>query len=278
MTDPLRRGHLAPDPRTLVAVFRETVAQVGDEPAVDATSRLSPRLRFGELSPAQVWTRIHAADLPPAARRNVAKFGSELGWRDFNAQLLFHHPELATENYRGEFDAFPWSVADPTELAAWQQGRTGIPMVDAGMRELWETGYMHNRVRMITGSFLVKNLLTDWREGEAWFWDCLADADGANNTAGWQWVAGSGADAAPYFRVFNPVLQGEKFDKQGEYVRTWCPELKKLPNKYIHKPWEADKATLKQAGIVLGEQYPEPLVDLKASRQRALDAFNEIKG
>ena len=163
-------------------------------------------------------------------------------------------------------------------MQAWQKGRTGIPIVDAGMRELWHTGYMHNRVRMITGSFLVKNLLTDWREGEAWFWDCLADADGANNTAGWQWVAGSGADAAPYFRVFNPVLQGEKFDKQGEYVRTWCPELKKLPNKYIHKPWEADKAALKQAGVELGNQYPEPLVDLKASRQRALDAFDEIKG
>ncbi len=223
-----------------------------DEPAVDATSRLSPRLRFGELSPAQVWTRIHAADLPPAARRNVAKFGSELGWREFNAQLLFHHPELATENYRGEFDAFPWSAADPAELAAWQQGRTGIPIVDAGMRELWHTGVMHNRVRMIVASFLIKNLLIDWRIGEAWFWDTLVDADEASNPGNWQWVAGSGSDAAPYFRVFNPVTQATRFDPDERYLRRWVPELG-TPD------------------------YPEPIVDLAESRARALDAYQHMR-
>ncbi len=247
-----------------------------DIPAVQGTSLLSPHLHAGEISPNQIWYAIKDA-FGNSDDKNIDTYLSELGWREFAHHLIYHFPDLPDKNFNEKFDKFPWRRSQK-DLQAWQKGRTGIPIVDAGMRELWHTGYMHNRVRMITGSFLVKNLLTDWREGEAWFWDCLADADGANNTAGWQWVAGAGADAAPYFRVFNPVLQGEKFDKQGEYVRTWCPELKKLPNKYIHKPWEADKATLKQAGIVLGEQYPEPLVDLKASRQRALDAFNEIKG
>ncbi|MEQ5807773.1 deoxyribodipyrimidine photo-lyase [Alteromonas sp. NFXS44] len=247
-----------------------------DIPAVQGTSLLSPHLHAGEISPNQIWYAIKDA-FGNSDDKNIDTYLSELGWREFAHHLIYHFPDFPDKNFNEKFDKFPWRRSQK-DLEAWQKGRTGIPIVDAGMRELWHTGYMHNRVRMITGSFLVKNLLTDWREGEAWFWDCLADADGANNTAGWQWVAGSGADAAPYFRVFNPVLQGEKFDKQGEYVRTWCPELKKLPNKYIHKPWEADKATLKQAGIVLGEQYPEPLVDLKASRQRALDAFNEIKG
>ncbi|MDO6477387.1 deoxyribodipyrimidine photo-lyase [Alteromonas sp. 1_MG-2023] len=247
-----------------------------DIPAVQGTSLLSPHLHAGEISPNQIWYAIKDA-FGNSDDKSIDTYLSELGWREFAHHLIYHFPDFPDKNFNEKFDKFPWRRSQK-DLEAWQKGRTGIPIVDAGMRELWHTGYMHNRVRMITGSFLVKNLLTDWREGEAWFWDCLADADGANNTAGWQWVAGSGADAAPYFRVFNPVLQGEKFDKQGEYVRTWCPELKKLPNKYIHKPWEADKATLKQAGIVLGEQYPEPLVDLKASRQRALDAFNEIKG
>lgn len=247
-----------------------------DIPAVQGTSLLSPHLHAGEISPNQIWYAIKDA-FGNSDDKNIDTYLSELGWREFAHHLIYHFPDFPDKNFNEKFDKFPWRRSQK-DLEAWQKGRTGIPIVDAGMRELWHTGYMHNRVRMITGSFLVKNLLTDWREGEAWFWDCLADADGANNTAGWQWVAGSGADAAPYFRVFNPVLQGEKFDKQGEYVRTWCPELKKLPNKYIHKPWEADKATLKQAGIVLGEQYPEPLVDLKASRQRTLDAFNEIKG
>ncbi len=173
---------------------------------------LSPHLRFGEISPFQVWERVHR-DIPPAARKNVAKFLSEVGWREFNWHILFHHPDLATKNYRPEFDAFEWAGTEG--LTAWQRGQTGIPLVDAGMRELWRTGYMHNRVRMVTASFLIKNLLVDWRTGEQWFWDCLCDADEANNPGNWQWVAGSGADAAPYFRVFNPELQASKFDPTG---------------------------------------------------------------
>lgn len=222
-----------------------------DEPAVDGTSRLSPHLRFGEISPFQIWERMHGA-MSPAARKNVPKFLSEVGWREFNWSILFHEPELAQRNYRPAFDAFPWSAPDPEELAAWQQGRTGIPLVDAGMRELWHTGVMHNRVRMIVASFLVKNLLVDWRVGEQWFWDTLVDADEASNPGNWQWVAGSGADAAPYFRVFNPELQREKFDKLGRYVNRWVPEY----------------------GTPL---YPEPIVDLAATRKEALEAYEHVK-
>lgn len=222
-----------------------------DEPGVEATSRLSPRLRFGELSPAQVWARVHG-DLSPAARRNVAKFGSELGWREFHWQSLFHEPELATRNLRPEFDALPWNDPEETELAAWRRGRTGVPLVDAGMRELWTTGVMHNRVRMIAASFLVKNLLVDWRIGEAWFWDTLVDADEANNPGNWQWVAGSGLDAAPYFRVFNPEKQAERVDPHGDYVRRWVPELG-TPD------------------------YPDAIVDLAATRREALAAYEHVK-
>ena len=200
-----------------------------------------------------------------AARTNAAKFLSELGWREFNANILFHFPELATRNVRPEFDAFGWG-RDDNLLRAWQLGRTGIPLVDAGMRELWQTGYMHNRVRMVTASFLVKNLGIDWRVGEQWFWDCLVDADEASNPGNWQWVAGSGADAAPYFRVFNPLLQAEKFDAEGEYVRRWVPEVRDLPDDRVHRPWEG--------GGVKG--YPEPIVDLKVSRERALEAFKAL--
>lgn len=247
-----------------------------DFPAVRGTSMLSAHLHFGEMSPNQVWYAIKDK-FGDNENKDIDTFLSELGWREFAHHLIYHYPDFPEKNFNAKFDHFSWRKSD-NDLQAWQRGKTGIPIVDAGMRELWHTGYMHNRVRMIVGSFLVKNLLIDWREGEAWFWDCLADADGANNSAGWQWVAGSGADAAPYFRVFNPVLQGEKFDKQGEYVRTWCPELKGLPNKFIHKPWEADEGTLHNANITLGKEYPEPLVDLKASRERALNAFNDIKG
>ncbi len=222
-----------------------------DEPAVEATSHLSPHLRFGEISPFQVWERMHGA-MPPEARRNVAKFLSEVGWREFNHSILFHHPDLAQRNYRPTYDAFPWSQPDPGSLAAWRGGRTGIPLVDAGMRELWHTGYMHNRVRMVTASFLVKNLLVDWRVGEQWFWDTLVDADEANNPGNWQWVAGSGADAAPYFRVFNPELQRQKFDPSDRYVRRWVPEL-----------GTAD--------------YPAPIVDLAQSRKDALEAYASLK-
>lgn len=217
-----------------------------DEPAVEATSRLSPHLRFGEVSPFQVW---HAVE---GRHANVAKFLSELGWREFNASILFHFPELATANYRPPYDAFPWGEADPAVLEAWRRGRTGIPLVDAGMRELWHTGTMHNRVRMVVASLLVKNLLINWRVGERWFWDTLVDADEASNPGNWQWVAGSGADAAPYFRVFNPVLQAAKFDPDGEYVRRWVPELG-TPD------------------------YPEPVVDLAASRTAALAAHERMR-
>ena len=222
-----------------------------DEPAVEATSRLSPHLRFGEISPFQIRHRA-LGDVPAAAHKNVDKFLSEIGWREFNWSILFHNTQLAHRNYRPEFDAFPWDEPAPAELQAWQQGRTGIPLVDAGMRELWHTGYMHNRVRMVTASFLVKNLLVDWRIGERWFWDTLVDADDANNPSNWQWVAGSGADAAPYFRVFNPELQASRFDKRQEYIARWVPE------------------------VGTGE-YPEAIVDLKESRQAALDAYQAMR-
>jgi len=237
-----------------------------DEPAVEATSGLSPHLRFGEISPTQIWHRLRghaAAGVPTAARSNVAKFLSEIGWREFSTALLFDNPRLATDSYRPAYNAFPWGYtvdeigavdkpAGVEEVEAWRRGRTGIPLVDAGMRELWHTGTMHNRVRMVVASFLIKNLLIDWRVGEQWFWDTLVDADEASNPANWQWVAGSGADAAPYFRVFNPVLQQKKFDPAGEYVARWIPEL-----------GTAD--------------YPEPIVDLAETRREALEAYTAVK-
>lgn len=249
-----------------------------DFPAISGTSNLSPYLHFGEISINQVWYAIHNIH-PGHAFENQGLdcYLSELGWREFSYYLLYHFPSLPEQNFQPKFDRFPWR-ADDTALKAWQQGKTGIPIVDAGMRELWQTGYMHNRVRMIVASFLVKNLLIHWRDGEKWFWDCLLDADLASNSASWQWVAGSGADAAPYFRIFNPVSQGEKFDKEGEYVKTYCPELAKLPAKYIHKPWEAPESLLAASGLALGKDYPKPIVDLAASRKRALDAFATTKG
>ncbi|MEH6629071.1 MAG: FAD-binding domain-containing protein [Motiliproteus sp.] len=186
--------------------------------------------------------------------------------------LLYHWPNLSKENFQTKFDRFDWRH-DSDGLVAWQQGQTGIPLVDAGMRELWQTGYMHNRVRMVVGSFLVKNLGIHWHQGEAWFWDTLVDADLASNSASWQWVAGCGADAAPYFRIFNPVTQGQKFDPQGLYVKRYCPELARLPVKYIHCPWQASASVLSECGVILGTTYPTPIVDLKHSRQRALDTF-----
>ncbi|WP_017925014.1 cryptochrome/photolyase family protein, partial [Burkholderia glumae] len=205
-----------------------------------ATSRLSPYLRFGQLSARQVWHAAQAAGREggAAVAADIEKFLSELGWREFNTSLLYHFPELPMRNYRDRFDAMPWR-SDEAAFAAWCRGRTGYPLVDAGMRELWATGWMHNRVRMVTASFLIKHLLIDWRAGERWFWDTLVDADIANNSANWQWVAGSGADAAPYFRIFNPVMQGRKFDPDGAYVRRWVPELAGLPADAIHEPWRA---------------------------------------
>jgi len=206
----------------------------------------------------------------------VEHFHRELAWREFSHYLLYHFPELPRQNFNRRFDRFPWAD-DPSLLAAWKQGKTGIPIVDAGMRELWETGYMHNRIRMLVASLLTKNLRIHWHHGQAWFWDCLADADLASNSASWQWVAGSGADAAPYFRIFNPVTQGQKFDPKGEYTRRFVPELSRVPDKYLFNPWEAPPDTLQQAGVVLGKTYPRPIVDLKISREQALEAYQQIR-
>lgn len=244
-------------------------------PCKDNVSRLSPYLHFGEISPNYIWYKIIAQE-NKGYIQDIDHFCSELGWREFSYYLLYHFPHLPKQNLNSKFDIFPWRE-DERLLKLWQKGRTGIPIVDAGMRQLWETGYMHNRVRMIVASFLVKNLLLDWRRGEKWFWTCLVDADLANNSASWQWVAGSGADAAPYFRIFNPVTQGQKFDPEGYYIRQFVPELKNLPNKYLFSPWEAQEQILKKAGISLGENYPFPIVDLKESRNRALEAFASLK-
>lgn len=243
----------------------------------DGTSGLSPHLAFGEISPTQIWrttrSRIDAGTLD---EKNAHKFLSEVVWRDFSYVLLFHNPELATQNFKPDFDQMPWED-DAALLEAWQKGQTGYPIVDAGMRQLWATGWMHNRVRMIVASFLTKHLLIHWQRGEDWFWDTLVDADPASNSASWQWTAGSGADAAPYFRIFNPITQGEKFDETGDYVRKWCPELARLPRKYLYQPWEAGPLILHEAGVKLGENYPDPIVDHKAGRQRALEAYEILK-
>ncbi len=248
-----------------------------DRPDKPATSRLSPHLRFGKISAAGIFHAARFASDKGAPSRDINKFLSELGWREFSYHLLHHFPDLATKNLQSRFDGFPWR-SDNAALEAWQRGRTGYPIVDAGMRELWHTGWMHNRVRMVAASFLIKHLLIDWRRGEEWFWDTLVDADPANNTASWQWVAGSGADAAPYFRIFNPVLQGEKFDPDGVYVRHWVPEIAGLPNKFIHKPWLASPLELAEAKVSLGKTYPAPIVDHDMARKRALAAFERTKG
>ena len=243
-------------------------------PGEDGTSRLSAHLHWGELSARQVWHGARA--LPPGD--DLDTYTGEILWREFSAYLLWHHPTLPEAPLRPAFDKLPFRKA-PSELAAWQRGRTGIPIVDAGMRQLWHTGWMHNRVRMVAASFLVKQLLIDWREGERWFWDTLVDADLASNAASWQWVAGCGIDSQPFFRVFNPVSQGETWDKAGGYVRHWVPELARLPEKYLHSPWTAPPEALTQAGVTLGKTYPKPLVDLGATRTRALDAYrNTVRG
>ena len=245
-------------------------------PGYLSTSKLSPHLAMGEITPFQIW---HAAGQSQSATsRDIDKFRSEVGWREFAYHLLFHFPKLANDNFNCSFDAFPWGEARADLLMAWQRGMTGYPIVDAGMRELWTTGWMHNRVRMIVASFLIKHLMIDWREGEKWFWDTLVDACPANNPASWQWVAGSGADAAPYYRIFNPILQGEKFDGDGAYVRKWVPELASLPDKFLHKPWDAPLLVLKASDVTLGKTYPRPIVDHDEARQRALSAFKSLKG
>lgn len=246
-----------------------------DYPVKNQTSLLSPHLHFGEISPAQVFEAVnsHANFYPDDPDRE--HFLSELIWREFSSYLLYHFKTLHEENFNKKFNNFRWGN-NSKHLNAWQKGNTGYPIIDAGMRQLWQTGYMHNRVRMITASFLVKNLNIDWRKGRDWFWDCLVDADLANNSAGWQWVAGCGVDAAPYFRIFNPVIQGEKFDKNGDYTRKFIPELKNIPNKYLFQPWNAPEDVLKSAGVTLGENYPNPIVDLATSRKDALEAYKKL--
>ncbi len=241
-------------------------------PGIDGTSKLSPHVHFGEISPRVVWHAACAA----GSGKGVEVFLKELLWREFSINLLWRHPDLRRAPIRAEFAKFPWDK-NAAGLRAWQRGMTGVPIVDAGMRELWQTGWMHNRVRMICASFLVKHLLIPWTEGEAWFWDTLCEADEAANGASWQWVAGCGADAAPYFRIFNPVLQGNKFDSDGAYVRKYVPELARLPDAHIHAPWEADAETLTTARVTLGQTYPHPIIALAKGRERALAAYEQIK-
>ena len=248
-----------------------------DLPGEEGTSRLSPHLHWGEISPRQIWAAVEARRGDnPAGEKSLDSFLSEVAWRDFAYHLIYHWPSITEENWKAGFDVFPWSEDDDA-FGKWTKGKTGYPIVDAGMRELWQTGWMHNRVRMIAASFLLKDLLIHWKRGAEWFENMLVDADLAVNRASWQWVAGSGADAAPYFRIFNPVLQGEKFDPQGDYVRRYVPELAELDAKYIHKPWEAPPEALEEAGVRLGETYPHPIVDHGKARQRALDAYEEVK-
>ena len=248
-----------------------------DRPDQIGTSHLSPFLHFGEIGPRQIWqaTMAHVGS-SKGSDAAAESFLREIGWREFTHHLLFHWPTLPDANWRSDFDAFPW-LRNDAGLRAWQRGMTGYPIVDAGMRELWQTGWMHNRVRMVVASFLIKDLLIDWRVGERWFWDTLVDADLAQNAASWQWVAGSGADAAPYFRIFNPVLQGRKFDPDGAYVRRYVPELAELPSEHIHAPWAAPDAVLAKARIQLGKTYPAPIVDHAAARDRALEAYKATR-
>ncbi|HXY37191.1 MAG TPA: deoxyribodipyrimidine photo-lyase [Planctomycetaceae bacterium] len=251
-----------------------------DRPDSLGTSRLSPHLHFGEITPRQVWHALgqpgrkgRGAKVSTAAR---SKFFAELGWREFAHHVLFHFPYTSDRPLRDDFKKFPWR-RDARALKAWQRGQTGFPIVDAGMRELWTTGWMHNRVRMIVASFLTKDLLITWREGARWFWDTLVDADLANNTLGWQWTAGCGADAAPFFRIFNPVLQGRKFDPEGVYVRRWVPELAKLPLKFVHEPWKTPSEVLSASNVRLGDNYPRPIVSHAESRHAALEAFRSLR-
>jgi len=237
-------------------------------PGQPGTSMISAHLHWGEFSPRQVWHAVEAA----SGGEGGQSYLGEILWREFAAYLLWHNPDMPDQPLRPAFAALPFRRSAP-ELRAWQRGQTGFPIVDAGMRQLWHTGWMHNRVRMIAASFLVKHLLIDWREGERWFWDTLVDADLANNAASWQWVAGSGIDSQPFFRIFNPVTQGQTWDPAGDYVRRWVPELARLPDRSLHAPWTAPADVLEQAGVALGRTYPRPIVDLAASRKRALDAY-----
>jgi len=248
-----------------------------DRPDLEGSSRLSPYLHWGEIGPHEVWrAAAPLIEWEAPGESGPEALLRELAWRDFSHHLLSDSPDMETDNWRPAFDRFPWRD-DPPALAAWQEGCTGYPIVDAGMRELWHTGWMHNRVRMIAASFLTKDLLVRWQDGEAWFWDTLVDADLANNVANWQWVAGSGADAQPFFRIFNPVRQAEKFDPDGAYVRRWVPEIARLPDRWLHRPWETPPNALSEAGIELGRDYPPPMVDHAAARLRAMSAYETMR-
>lgn len=248
----------------------ENYSEGRDRPDKELTSRLSPHLAHGEISPRQIWDACKDNEV------KADKFLSEIGWREFSYSLLFYNPELGSKNFNPNYEGMAWDHDDQA-YEAWTTGQTGYPFVDAGMRQLWATGWMHNRVRMVVASFLIKHLMIDWRDGEDWFWDTLLEADLASNAASWQWVAGTGADAAPYFRVFNPFGQGEKFDPKGDYVRKWVPELAKLPKKYIQQPWTAPAHVMAQAGLKLGRDYPEPIVDHKDARERVLAAYKAAR-
>lgn len=267
--------------KAFAAAAMENYGDARNLPGVDGTSMLSAALHFGEVSPRQVWAAVRALSrdtgvFPPSNGARI--FLSEIGWREFAHHLLFHFPTTPERPLREEFARFAWAEdPDGAKLRAWQRGRTGYPIVDAGMRQLWATGWMHNRVRMIVASFLVKHLRLSWTHGAAWFWDTLVDADLASNTLGWQWSAGCGADAAPYFRIFAPVLQGQKFDGDGAYVRRWVPELAQLPAEHLHAPWAAPMEVLVAAGVRLGGNYPAPIVDHATARTEALAALKQLR-
>ena len=261
----------------VAAAGAHAYASQRDRPDLDVTSRLSPHLHFGEVSPRQAWHALRSVASNSSGSQGAEALIRQLYWREFSTYLLFHFPRLPEEPLRPEFEHFPWTN-DSTALEAWQTGTTGYPLIDAGMRQLWQTGWMHNRVRMIAASFLVKNLMIDWQTGADWFLDTLVDADLANNSAGWQWVAGCGTDAAPYFRIFNPILQSAKFDPEGNYIRRFVPELSELPTGTIHEPWKADGMTLEPANMRIGVDYPAPIVDLGDSRKRALEAYRHVRG
>ena len=273
--NPTRQGAL--DLLKLAESKAPQYSNTRDTPSEDGTSRLSPYLHFGQISPREFFHHILSSAKQGKETAEVNDgILRQLYWREFSAHLLYHFQHSQDHALKPQYEGFPWDF-DEALLRSWQKGQTGYPIVDAAMRQLWHTGWMHNRARMIVGSLLVKHLLQPWQEGARWFWDTLVDADLANNSMGWQWIAGSGADASPYFRIFNPITQGKKFDASGDYVRKWCPELAKLPNNLIHTPWEATPIELRLAGITLGKDYPEPVITHEDGRKKALDAYAEFK-